>query len=334
MNMAELSLDGFKEEILRKIKDFLPEEFKDSELILNKVQKNNQELNGLTIKRVDETVTPQIYIDGYYDDYLHGREMDDILQAISDVRVEHNYSVPFDTASILDYEKAKSHIIPRFMSGNDNDKYLNGKPYTMIEDIAVTYHISLENSPEGSMSAPITDAIIDQWGITKEELHDVAVGNIHEQIKPTFTSMRDVMKEMMRSPEMDDEMLEAMLPPDNSMFVLSNEAKSFGAVALLDDAFMDKIAEEVGENFHIIPSSVHELLIIPDSPQFTIEQLKDMVQEVNDTQVAPQDRLSYSVFDYDVSSHSLSVADDVDMDPDFDEDIEEDFEVKRSSMKR
>ena len=90
-----------------------------------------------------------------------------------------------------------------------------------------------------------------------------------------------------------------MMPdiPD-TMFVLTNDTKVNGAAAILNDDIRQEIAEKVGD-FYMLPSSIHETLIIPKDAGMEFKELEQMVQEVNQKQVAPGERLSDHVYEYD-----------------------------------
>lgn len=104
--------------------------------------------------------------------------------------------------------------------------------------------------------------------------------------------------------------ISSMLPPDEgAMYVLTNQEKLNGATALLDAKIMGEISEKFGENFFILPSSLHEVLIVPAREGMELSVLENMVQEVNATQVAPQDRLSDHVYKYDAQEQSVFRAD-------------------------
>ena len=88
-------------------------------------------------------------------------------------------------------------------------------------------------------------------------------------------------------------------PADEQMFVATVPDKIHGAGVIAYQDFMDQAAERAGGDFFILPSSIHELLIIPDNGNMGFEQLQDMVREVNETQVAPEEKLTDSVYHYD-----------------------------------
>ena len=88
-------------------------------------------------------------------------------------------------------------------------------------------------------------------------------------------------------------------PEDEKIFVATVPDKVHGAGVLAYQNFMDQAAERAGGDFYILPSSIHEVLIVPDNGEMGLKDLEAMVKEVNATQVAPADKLTDSVYHYD-----------------------------------
>ena len=319
MAMANMSFDEFKETIAEEIKAFLPEKYEDADISINTVQKNNEELTGITIRSSESNIAPNIYLDSYYDSYLDGESMEDIMQNIADVRVEHEIEKPLAVDMITDYEKAKDKVMPKIVGMEGNEKYLEDKPFTRMEDLAVVYYVDMGRLGGGVMSSPVTENLMETWGVSTEELHQTALSNMEAQSVSSFKSMHEMMMEMML-PDMVErfdgdkdaarEAISDMVPPDDgNMFILTNQEKLNGATALLDTKIMGEISERFGENFFILPSSLHEVLIVPEKEGMELSVLENMVQEVNASQVAPQDRLSDHVYKYDAQEQSVFRAD-------------------------
>lgn len=89
------------------------------------------------------------------------------------------------------------------------------------------------------------------------------------------------------------------------MYVLTNASKVNGSGILARDGVLDKIGELLGKNFYVLPSSIHEVLIVPDNGDMQAKELESMVKEVNATQVAPADLLSDKVQYYDRAAKTL-----------------------------
>lgn len=305
----------FKDEVKDNIKAFLPEEFADADVKINEVIKNNDtKLDALTVTSPDSNISPTIYLNDFYQQYENGRDMDDIMTQIAEIRMEHEVDKSFDVSQIMNFDEAKDHIVPRLVNADMNQEMLENRPHTRMDDLAVIYAVVVDNSDQGMASVPITNDMMQAYDVTTEELHSIAVANMDEQTPSTFRSLTDMIKDnvvegMMQDMGMDREaaeaMFESMVPSDGpNMFVISNEQGINGAASVLDENLMAKVTEELGEDFYVLPSSIHECIVIP-AENMDVNELKAMVQEVNETQVMPQERLSDQVYQYDQDSHQL-----------------------------
>ena len=308
-----MDFEEFKNSVAEQIKNFLPEKYEDASVTLQDVTKNNDTvLTGLLIKTEDSNIAPNIYLENFFEQYQDGRDMADILQIIADVRVQHEMEQGFDVTRLTDFDQVKDNIICKLVNAELNADYLADKPHTMVEDLAVVYAIDLGGNESGHMTAPITNSLMEQYGITQEELHDIALHNLSEsQIE--FKTMRDVLVDMMFPDGIQpDDPRAFMLPPEEenpSMYVLSNADKLNGAAALLDAKTMEDISEKLGGDFIVLPSSIHETIVLPVNEDMDRHTLEAMVQDVNAGQVAPEERLSDHVYMYDSQEKELVLAD-------------------------
>ena len=306
----KMQFEDFTKEVVARVRDFLPEEMAEKASVsLQVITKNNDlKLTGLTITSVESNVAPTIYLDKFYQDFEAGEEMETILRRIAEFRMNHEVTEKFDAESITDYSRCCNQIIPRLVSSEMNAELLATRPHTLMGDLAVTYHIQLSKCNDGTASIPVSNDLLRTWGMTTEEIHMQALKNLPVVAPSTFKGMNEVMTEMLMPNFINEcdgdedaarEMMETMLPMvDEKMFVLSNAQKMHGASALLDKDMMEKVASRVGNDFFILPSSVHEVLIIPADAGMDVEELEAMVHEVNTTQVDLPDRLSEHVFKY------------------------------------
>lgn len=67
------------------------------------------------------------------------------------------------------------------------------------------------------------------------------------------------------------------------------------------------IADQIGDRFIVLPSSVNETIILPPKDVTEYEGLAAKVREVNDTQVDVEDRLSYHVYVYSRDEEMLKI---------------------------
>ena len=304
--MENMTFEEFMKKVTEEIKGFLPEKYEGSNVSISEIIKNNDtKLHALTVSSPEGNIAPTIYLEQYYADYQDGNEFSDVMEQIAQVRMDHEVGRDMDVSSLTDYEKVKGSIVPRLVNLEQNRELLEDRPYTAIDDLAVTYHVFLGQHDGGTMSAPVTNEMMRMYGVDVNELHETAISNMNEITPSEFKSMGQVMAEMM-----GDDFPKELLPPDEGlMFVLSNRDKLHGASALLDEKMMQEVSERMQGDFYILPSSVHETIIVPKRAEMDRETLEAMVRDVNASQVAPQERLSDHVYVYDSRERQIHRAD-------------------------
>lgn len=293
-----MTYEEFKDHVVDVIKDYLPDEYMDADVTINQVAKNNETLDGLVIKKPGQNVSPTLYLNSFYENYCEGRDMEDILEKIADLRTSHDApdilnDLSLSVEDITDYEKIKDSLVAHVVGIEGNLELLEKRPHVVKEDMAIMYKISLNDE----MSIPITNELFKGYNIPLDEFHDKAMENISEKV--TVISMSQTIAEMMGGEIME-------IPPEKDMIVLSNESKVNGAIGIFDKATMDSLAEKYGD-FILLPSSVHESLVVPEAAGLSVEDARQMVREVNATQVEPQDKLTDNVYKYDKSTHELRI---------------------------
>lgn len=319
---SNLSFREFCERVVDNIRAELPIEYADASIGLQDVVKNNDTvLHGLMIKTDDVNIAPNIYLDGYFRAYQDGKSFDSILEDIANVRVKNNLSADFEVSNLTSWENVKDRISLRLVNAELNATYLVGKPHTLVKDLAVVYCVDLGANEAGKMTAPITDQLLESYGVSKAELHEAALGNIEKISRPSIKTMTETMVDMMlpdmlrngMSEEEARESISHMIPPteEEAMYVVTNEDKIHGAAVLLDEKFMDEVCAKVGKDFYILPSSVHECLVVPARDEVDLHTLENMVYDVNRTQVSPEEKLSDNVYAYDADKHELIMGSDL-----------------------
>ena len=91
------------------------------------------------------------------------------------------------------------------------------------------------------------------------------------------------------------------------MYVLSNKEKTMGAACILYDSILTLIGERLQDDFYILPSSIHECIVVPMNITTTKKELQEMVREINATQVIPEEVLSDEVYTYTREIHRLAL---------------------------
>lgn len=305
MNNTIKNFGDFTKAVLGSIKTFLPESFEGADISLQTVVKNNDvKLTGLNIRLADTCICPTIYLESFFEEYKKCESLDEVLMKIAEVRVRNEFRESFDMDMIMNFDKARKHIVPRLISRDKNMDTLAGRPHKIIEDLAVTYAIELGSTNDGTMSTAVSNEMMKRWDVTVSEIHAEAIKNLPKIKKGTFQSMSEVMGAMMLKDlteeygdeKMAKEMMEQMLPPDEPMFVLSCEDKLNGASQILNKDIMKKVVERIGSDFYVLPSSVHELLLVRNDAGVDPAYLRQMVREVNAAEVQESEQLSDNIY--------------------------------------
>lgn len=300
-----MKYEEFVNQIQEQIRFHLPEEFADAEITVNQVIKNNDcALDALTIRTGKSNTAPAVYLNPFYQHLQNGSTIDSVLEMISDTyQATRDIGYDADESFFTAYDNVRDKVVCKLINAETNRKFLQDKPYTSVEDLAVIYQILLPVNTEGNATVTITNALMDHYGITVAQLHDQAMRNMDILQPHCFMSMKQALTGMPDLPEEAD-----LTMPDIPMFVLTNNTKVNGAAAILNDSTRQIIAGQVGGDFCILPSSTHEVLIIPKDETADLKEFEKMVQSVNREMVAEEEFLSDHVYEYDSQSHEFSMA--------------------------
>lgn len=277
---------------------------------ITEVTKNNGVvLKGLSLKESDSSVSPTVYLERYYEGYRNGRSIEDIADEIIDVYRRGNLGAFFDVADFLDFEKAKKRIVYKLVNYEKNKVLLKQIPHKPFLDMAVVYYYLLDNDMLENATILIYNNHLESWKITPKELDELARANTPILLKEDLRSITEVLYQIIRNRNEEDAEkfmeLEKETEGDPIMYVLSNRSKIFGAAAILYDDVLKNFSEKVNKDLYILPSSVHEVILIPKDESMEWEKLQEMVKEVNSTQVEDVEILSDSVYCYQRGNDTL-----------------------------
>lgn len=219
---------------------------------------------------------------------------------------EKLYAPAIDVSALMDYENMKEKLSVEVISANANADLLANVPHDRMEDLAVVYRFVMESSEDGRASILVTNNLMDRMGVSHEQLRADALENSPEIRPVVIMGMNEVMKEMI-----DPEVYEMFGIPDDAeetMYVATVPDKNSGAGVIAYQDFMDQAAERVGGDFFVLPSSINEILLVPDNGDMTADALRDMVKDVNAKEVSPEERLSDNVYHYDSKDHVFELA--------------------------
>ena len=295
-----MNYEDFKEKFVEDVKDRLYEQGAEVNVSVHEVNKLNESYEAITVTPEGSNIGVNIGIDKFYDALDNGRSYDEVVdKAVEVINNGINQRPDIDVATLTDYGIMKEKLAMEVVSAEANKEMLETVPHQDIEDMAVVYRFVLSSDDDGRASILVTNQMIESMGVTPEQLHVDALENA-PHIKPAeIKGMSEVMAEMMGVEQAEMMGIYPVAPEDEQIFVATVPDKIHGAGVLAYQDFMDQAAERAGGDFFILPSSIHEILIVPDNGKMGLMELEAMVREVNATQVAPADKLTDSVYHYD-----------------------------------
>lgn len=301
-----LNRKEFFDYVKNHVKDYLPPSYDNAKVSINKEVKQNDVIKySILIRKEHEKATPSVYLDQIYRDYRRGKDLDTCVGDVADARIEKD-GLDEDrvTSIITNYEEVKERLSVRICDPDFNEERLIGKVHTRQGDFVATYAVNLSENTEGVTSFSVTSDLLKIWNIDIEQLHkDALLADLKRG--PMLVAMDDLMDYLCLGKEIDNSNL---LSPERDnqpepwmgpLYCFTNWNNLNGAALILQEDLLKKIGEIFGADYFVLPSSIHETMIVPDVGFMDIEELTDMVAFVNYTEVDAVDQLSYHVQHYD-----------------------------------
>lgn len=304
-HMEKMSYEEFKAWAADEIRAWLPPEYADADVSIHRMEKLGLAYDGMTVVRSGQRAAAAVNLTAFYDMYQEGRTAGDIIHEMADVAAMQAPQMEYSVFS--DYEAAKDRLFIRVTNKETNADVLAGMPHKEVEDLAITYHVLVNHDQNGIASAPVTDDLLRHYGVTAEQLHEDAIANSQRMLPAQLDSMQNMLFGMM-TPEASDTLRDEPYP-GSTMLVLTNNVQLNGAAALFYPGVMDQAAERLGGDFIVLPSSTHEVIMIPADGMTDFRSLEQMVKDINRSQVAPEERLSDHVYHYDAQERLFERAD-------------------------
>ena len=295
-----MTYQEFKANIFHTISTRLGSDYRVS--LQDIIKNNDTHLDGLTILSAGSNISPTIYLNYYYDKYLAGKSLSTIYD---DILLSYHQNVPkenIDISFFTDFAKVKNHIIFKLVNYERNKELLSKVPHVRYLDLAVVFNCFINSTEDGYATILIHHQHLSYWNISTEELYALAMKNTPHLLHYQLQNMTDVIIDLFCNEHIE---LSKELLPVFPMYVLSNTTKLNGSGCILYEDLLSEIAQRLDSDFYILPSSIHEVLLIPVASASSYEDLSSMVHEINATQLAREEVLSDRVYFY--SRHSGKV---------------------------
>lgn len=281
---------------------------KEYQLTLRKVPKNNGLiLDGLCISRGSSSVAPAIYLNSCYDQYKKGRPLADITAELLSLYQSHDQPPLPDCSRLSDFSAMKPRIAARLIHRESNTLLLEQIPHIPWLDLEAVFYLCLQEDDQSLMTALIHNEHLKIWNTTPEELWQIAMENSPRIFPPVISSMACILEELMEENGYELELpdLEAVPAP---FYVLTNTCGIHGAVCMLYKDVLKNFAEGTERDLIILPSSIHEVLILPDDGDISYEEMSRLVTQINDSEVPASDRLSNQIYLYTRTTGTITLA--------------------------
>lgn len=302
-----MSFEEFTENILEELREKSGETL---ELLKKDVTRNNNvKLTGIAFMKEETDIGPCVYLDKFYREYeSDGMEFSEIVDEVYRLILKHkDDELPdFDKEGFLNWETVKRNVYAKLVNAEQNKEQLGGMPHRSFMDLAVVYYaVARDHAQEEIGMIPICNEHMEKWGQEEENLYQTALMNMRADGEADFASIETVVRRILPGITVPEEVVNASRGSD--MYILTNSRKRFGAAEILDKKTLRMVADKVGDRFVVLPSSVHETIVMPPRNETEYDWLAEMVREVNDTEVDIEERLSYHVYVYGRDEEALQI---------------------------
>ena len=274
------------------------------------MKNNDTELDAVVIRNPEEMIAPQIYLTELFEEHQKGMPMERVMENIARVFMEHNRPKISDVAAIVtDIEKAKELLIVQLINKENNSETLTHTPHWDMEntDLTAVLRIQVMTAERDTGTILVSDQMLSSWNTDADMLYQQALSNTMERSPAKVASLKQIIFSMQGEENPWQELQDCEMEPYDQ-YVLSNATTCFGASVLLYPDVMNQLAQNAGDNLFILPSSVHELILMRDTGEMSAEELQAMVSSVNQEELDPQEVLSNEVYYYNKDEHSLTMA--------------------------
>ncbi len=287
----------FKEKLRREVQR---EVGAGAEVFFQKIKRNNQvRQEGMVVREKGDGISSILPVFELYGKYQESKSMRQVVTAA--LKMLEKKPKTLEKSLPKTWAEARGKIHAELVYYEWNKDALENVPYQRFLNFAVVYRMEVPMLEECEAGMRVNYHLMEMWGITKEQLHKTAMENLENetyQIRLISKVLGELMGTVLEMPE-----------DTTGEYVLSNARCRYGAVGMLRKDILQGFSERIGGNFYILPSSVHELILVPEIFPICTKYLKEMVGEVNEGAVVREEWLSEDVYYYDCEKHEVKICD-------------------------
>ena len=196
--------------------------------------------------------------------------------------IEARDNAPDISGSDISRDVVLGTCLSKVVSEEKNRDRLKNMPHRRMCDLAETVYFPAPGYDDGYIQ--VNYELMKHVGVEEEELFEAAHRNL--DTASTIRGMGDVVNGILEIP--DD-------PSQPKMFIVTNEKSIYGAGAIASKKLLLEYRDKIGE-FFILPSSVHEVILLQKKGDMEVERLRELVRSVNESMVSLEDYLSDNVY--------------------------------------
>lgn len=300
-------LNTVANKIMRSVQEGLGTEYNVQLHYVTKPNKNQAQM-GLSIQKGETNIFPTIYIDGEIEKYLLNLSP---LEAITDGIIKEYFQCDsigdYDLSPFKDFDWVKGRLVCQLVNTSLNENLLKDIPSIPFMDLSIIFRVLLDPLPiDGRPSIIVTNTHMELWKTTKETIYAIAKENTPKLLPAMVSELDTLIKQMLQERNVSTEVIESMGIPKVRMYVLTNQDVWFGSYCINYDGILSSLAEKENANLYILPSSLHEVIVVPDSGSASTEQLKGTVRQVNTTSLPEEELLSYSIYHFSRETQEIT----------------------------
>lgn len=271
------------------------------------IKNNSQKRIGIIVEKPNVNISPTIYLEDYYAKYHCGAEISEISREIlmfyENVKCESSW----DTEILENYGKIRKKIVFKVVNTEKNEEFLNRVPHIDFLDLSLVFYVLLDANKEGTATMVIQNENMEKWQICLQELLLTAIENVNDLLPAQLFSMGDVVDAIIDPfTEKSNNILENGLEEKNeSMYILSNQFRNLGAACMVYPRMLKMIGEILEGDYYLLPSSIHEVILVPKRAGLDFQEMTDMVKEVNSKLVDAEEILSDHAYFYSCKKGKL-----------------------------
>lgn len=277
------------------------------EVVTEEILKNNSCLfTGLIIREINDEeykIAPTLYLESWYSQYKKEGNIDKVVDGLIETYYQCNkYRFEFNKECI-ERDKITDKVFYRIVNYENNKLMLEGSPYIPYLDLAITFHCLCSDSEKHINSFRVTNSILRTWNYTIDDMFQFANNNMNRLFPGKLCNMGDMISEMMGVHDSN-----ADIDTEVEFYILTNKQSINGAAALLYTTKIQELSQRYDSDILILPSSIHELLLIPIIMDVDFDYFRNLVNEVNQLIVDPEERLSDNIYVFSKEDGNVTIA--------------------------